>query len=111
MKTGTGRSIHRKLAAIMSMVVSASAVVACADMVKSLAGEWRVTGNGLSGVVQLPGTLADAKLGTHKTAADWEADKNRASKGALTREWQYRGTAVYEREIELSAEAAKYLTA
>jgi hypothetical protein len=90
------------------MVVSASAVVACADMVKSLAGEWRVTGNGLSGVVQLPGTLADAKLGTHKTAAYWKADTDRRSKGALTREWQYRGTAVYEREIELTEEEARY---
>ena len=78
------------------------------DRVKSLAGMWRVTGKNLSGEVRLPGTLADAKLGTHKTAADWEADTDRRSKGALTREYQYLGKAVYEREIELTADEAKY---
>ena len=91
-----------------AVVVMAALAVAGADRVKSLAGDWRVTGKDLAGTVHLPGTLADAKLGRHKTAADWEADKNRASKGALTREWQYRGTAVYEREIELTEEEARY---
>ena len=91
-----------------AVAVMAALAVAGADRVKSLAGDWRVTGKGLAGVVRLPGTLADAKLGRHKTAADWEADTNRASKGALTREWQYRGTAVYEREIDLTEEEARY---
>ncbi|MBO7684562.1 MAG: hypothetical protein J6T51_07545 [Kiritimatiellae bacterium] len=91
-----------------AVVVSVATTCAADDVVKSLAGEWRVTGENLSGVVQLPGTLADAKLGTHKTAADWEADTDRRSKGALTREWQYIGTAVYEREIELTEEEARY---
>ena len=79
-----------------------------ADCVKDLAGTWRVTGENVTGEVRLPGTLADAKLGRHKTVADWEADTNRASKGALTREYQYCGKAVYEREIELSADEARH---
>ena len=90
--------------------LAASVAMTCAadDAVKGLAGEWRVTGDGLSGEVRLPGTLADAKLGRRLSAADWEADANRASKGALTREYQYRGKAVYEREIELTAAEARY---
>ena len=85
-----------------------AAFAAAADSVKDLSGTWRVTGEGLSGVVRLPGTLADAKLGRRMTAADWEKDTVRQSKGALTREYQYRGKAVYEREIELTEEEARY---
>ena len=85
-----------------------AAFAAAADSVKDLSGTWRVTGEGLSGVVRLPGTLADAKLGTHKTATDWAKYTDRQSKGALTREYQYRGKAVYEREIELTEEEARY---
>ncbi len=98
-------NVVRAVAALASSVA-----VSCmaSDAVKDLAGAWRVTGEGLSGEVMLPGTLADAKLGSHKTATDWEKDTSRASKGALTREWQYRGKAVYEREIELSAEEARH---
>ena len=93
---------------IAALALSVATTCAAGDVVKSLAGEWRVTGDALSGVVHLPGTLADAKLGTHKTAADWEKDTNRASKGALTREYQYIGKAVYEREITLTEEEARY---
>ena len=96
-----------RMAAIAALALVAAQAVA-ADVVKSLAGEWRVSGEGIEGVVRLPGTLADAKLGRHMTAADWMADTNRASKGALTREWQYRGKAVYEREIELTEEEARH---
>lgn len=85
-----------------------AAFAAAADSVKDLSGTWRVTGEGLSGVVRLPGTLADAKLGTHKTATDWAKYTDRQSKGALTREYQYRGKAVYEREIELTEDEARY---
>ena len=92
---------------IAALALSVATTCAAGDVVKSLAGEWRVTGDALSGVVHLPGTLADAKLGTHKTAADWEKDTNRASKGALTREYQYIGKAVYEREITLTEEEAR----
>ncbi len=80
-----------------AVAVMATFAAAGADVVKSLAGEWRVTGKGIAGVVRLPGTLADAKLGTHKTAADWAKYTDRQSKGALTREYQYRGKAVYGR--------------
>ena len=53
-----------RMAAIAALALVAAQVVA-ADAVKSLAGEWRVSGEGIEGVVRLPGTLADAKLGRH----------------------------------------------
>ncbi len=93
---------------VCAVVALFAAFAAAADSVKDLSGTWRVTGEGLSGVVRLPGTLADAKLGTHKTATDWAKYTDRQSKGALTREYQYRGKAVYEREIELTEEEARY---
>ena len=93
---------------VAAVAAMATFAAAGADVVKSLAGEWRVTGKNLAGMVRLPGTLADAKLGRHKTVADWEADAERPSKGALTREYQYRGKAVYEREITLTEEEARY---
>ena len=93
---------------IAAVAVMVAVAAAGTDVVTSLAGEWRVTGENLSGVVRLPGTLADAKLGRHMTAADWEKGADRRSKGALTREYQYRGKAVYEREIELTEEEARY---
>ncbi len=93
---------------VAAMAVMTTVVATRADMVKSLAGEWRVTGRDLAGVVRLPGTLADAKLGRHMTAADWEKDADRRSKGALTREWQYLGKAVYERTFDLSPDEASH---
>ncbi len=91
---------------VAAIAVMTTVAVTRADMVKSLAGEWRVTGRDLVGVVRLPGTLADAKLGRHMTAADWEKDTDRRSKGALTREWLYLGKAVYERTFDLSPDEA-----
>ena len=93
---------------VAAMAVMTIVAATRADMVKSLAGEWRVTGRDLAGVVRLPGTLADAKLGRHMTAADWEKDTDRRSKGALTREWQYLGKAVYERTLDLSPDEASH---
>ncbi len=84
------------------------ASLAAADSVKDLSGTWRVTGEGLTGEVRLPGTLADAKFGRHMTAADWENNADKRSKGALTREWQYRGKAVYERTFDLTEEEARH---
>ena len=95
-------------AAAVAAYVAASDFATAADTVKDLSGTWRVTGEGFSGDVRLPGTLADAKLGRHMTAADWEADTDRRSKGALTREYQYCGQAVYEREIELTKDESRY---
>ena len=95
-------------ASLLFAAVFAVAAAGAENCVKDLSGVWRVSGKNLFGEVRLPGTLADAKLGTRKTAADWERDTDRRSKGALTREWQYTGKAVYEREIELTEEEAKY---
>ena len=103
--------MNKKLKAACAAALFISFIAAssfASDVVKDLSGVWRVTGEGISGEVRLPGTLADAKLGVRKTAEDWKKDTGRASKGALVREWQYRGKAVYEREIELSEEEAKY---
>ena len=97
-----------KLVTACTVAALIAACAMAADSVKDLSGTWRVTGEGISGEVRLPGTLADAKLGRHMTAADWEKDADRRSKGALTREYQYRGKAVYEREIELTEEEARY---
>lgn len=97
-----------KRIAIVLLVFAAVGAAWAADSVKDLSGTWRVTGEGISGDVHLPGTLADAKLGRHMTAEDWEKDTNRRSKGALTREWQYRGKAVYERAFELTEAEAKH---
>ena len=97
-----------KLVTACTVAVFVAACAVAADSVKDLSGTWRVTGEGISGEVRLPGTLADAKLGRHMTAADWEKDADRRSKGALTREYQYRGKAVYEREIELTEEEARH---
>ena len=95
-----------RIACAVAALVAACAVAA--DSVKDLSGTWRVTGEGISGDVRLPGTLADAKLGRHTTAADWENDTDRRSKGALTREWQYRGKAVYARSFDLTEAEAKH---
>ena len=97
-----------KMAALAAFALVAAQGLMADSVVKSLAGTWRVTGDGISDEVRLPGTLADAKLGRHMTAADWEKDTFRPSKGALTREYQYRGKAVYEREITLTEEEARY---
>ena len=39
----------------------------------SLAGNWQVAGNGVSATVTLPGTLAEARIGTRFTAKDWQS--------------------------------------
>ena len=68
-----------------------------------LSGEWTVRGRNLDGRVRLPGTLADAKLGRHMTEEDWRTTKDIPQQGALMREYQYLGEAVYTRKITLSA--------
>ena len=93
------------ICAIATLVV---AVAMAADSVKDLSGTWRVTGEGLTGEVRLPGTLADAKLGRHLAAGDWEKCTDKRAKGALTREYQHVGKAVYERTFDLTEEEARY---
>lgn len=60
-----------------------------------LGGSWQVTGEGLSGTAQLPGTLLDAGLGH-------PADK--PVFGSLTPKCTYVGKATYERTVELDAD-------
>ena len=81
-----------------SMVVAAGVASAGVD----LSGEWEVRGKGLKGIVRLPGTLADAKLGRHMTEEDWRTTNDVPQKGALMREYQYLGEAVYTRKVTLS---------
>lgn len=103
----TGKSC--RILAFGILFVGAGAIdCRAADVVKDLSGTWRVMGENLSGDVRLPGTLADVKLGRRMTAGDWEKDTDRRSKGALTREYQYRGKAVYERTFELTEAEARY---
>lgn len=106
-RVATAMKIGKTKTFAAAMAVMIAVATAGADVVKSLAGAWRVTGENLSGEVHLPGTLADAKLGRRMTAADWETDTDRRSKGALTREYQYVGKAVYEREITLTSSRSR----
>ena len=64
-----------------------------------LSGEWEVKGTNLIGRLQLPGTLADAKLGEPFTAEDWARTPNMRVRGALSRAYQYLGSADYTRTI------------
>ena len=84
-------------ACVLTAMVS---VMACG---LDLSGEWTVRGKDLNGRLRLPGTLADAKLGRHMTEEDWRTTDDVPQQGALMREYQYLGTATYERKITLSA--------
>ena len=66
--------MNKKLNAACAAALFISFIAAscfASDVVKDLSGVWRVAGEGISGEVRLPGTLADAKLGVRKTAGDW----------------------------------------
>ena len=69
-----------------------------------LAGEWAVRGKDLGGVVRLPGTLADARLGRRWTENDFRTTMDLAQSEALTQEYQFVGPATYVRTVELSSE-------
>ncbi|MBQ4198309.1 MAG: hypothetical protein II649_00350, partial [Kiritimatiellae bacterium] len=75
-----------------------------------LSGEWRCAGNGFTGAARLPGTLADAKLGTLQTPEKFAAYSERTEKTALARRYRYAGEATYSRTVALTAaETAKPL--
>ena len=75
-----------------------------------LAGEWNCAGTNFAGRVHLPGTLADAGLGTLQTPEHFAAYTERTSKTSLALKYKYHGVAVYSRTFSLSAdEAAKPL--
>ena len=78
-----------------------------AESVIDLAGEWDVVGSDVRGKVHLPGTLADAKLGTEFKAEDWAKMTDRRTKGALMRHYQYLGKAVYSREFRFGDDELK----
>ena len=71
-----------------------------------LAGTWSVAGDGVNGKVTLPGTLAEAGLGHQWTRGEFERTLDKPQSGALTREYQYLGKAVYSRDFKVSAEDA-----
>ena len=71
-----------------------------------LDGMWRVQGNGVDASIDLPGTMADAKLGKRYTYDDALKIDDPTAKDALVREWQYKGKATYSRDIEVPAELA-----
>ena len=71
-----------------------------------LAGEWSVAGTNFAGKVHLPGTLADAGLGTLQTPEHFAAYTERTSKTSLALKYKYNGVAVYSRTFTLTAEQA-----
>ena len=83
------------------MAALAVAYAGCGFCAVNLAGDWSVRGRGLQGRLRLPGTLADAGLGRHMTEADYAASTDVPQQGALMREYQYLGKAVYSREITI----------
>ena len=72
-----------------------------------LSGEWQVRLTNVCASVALPGTLADVGLGTRWTREMFETTKDRPQSGALTREYQYLGEAVYTRTFDLPADATE----
>ncbi len=86
------------------MVVLFTLVALALQADVDLAGSWTVLGKGLKGSCLLPGTLADAKLGTKWTYEDFLKRSDRPQSGALVREYQYLGKARYARTITLSAQ-------
>ncbi len=83
-----------------AMCMSVYAQPFCLD----LSGEWDCAGTNFTGKARLPGTLADAGLGTLQTPAHFAAYTERTAKTGLARRYKYYGTAVYSRTISLSAE-------
>ena len=74
----------------------------------SLAGSWRVEGEGFTGDATLPGTLATAHLGKRWTPRDFETTMDLPQSEALVQEWQYVGKATWTRTVELSQADCAY---
>ena len=73
---------------------------------RDLSGEWQVRLTNTCASVVLPGTLADARLGTRWTREMFETTNDRPQSGALTREYQHLGGAVCTRVFDLPADAS-----
>lgn len=77
--------------------------VLCLLAAMSIAGNYQIAGNGVSGEIALPGTLADMKLGKHFSQAEYDRIAlTSIHKDCLTREWQYLGKASYTRKVTLT---------
>ncbi len=86
----------------LTIAAVALAFLANAGTDISLAGEWKVKGEGFTGEATLPGTLAAAQLGKRWTEQDFQTTMDLPQSEALVQEWQYAGRAEWTRTIELS---------
>ena len=78
---------------ISPLFLAGLCLAAVADV--DLRGVWHATGNGIDAEIKLPGTLADAKLGTKWTYETFKACTDRPQTGALVREYQTLGKVRY----------------
>ena len=83
-------------------VLGLAASACLADAGISLAGRWRVEGDGFAGEASLPGTLAAAHLGKRWTERDFQTTMDLPQSEALVQEWQYAGKATWTRTVDLS---------
>ena len=75
--------------ALLAAVLSASLRLAAANgFCLDLSGEWTCSGTNFTGKARLPGTLADAGLGTLQTPAHFAAYTERTSKTSLARKYK-----------------------
>lgn len=96
-----------RVVALAAMAVAAAICVEARELARiDLAGEWECAGTNFAGKVHLPGTLADAGLGTLQTHAHFAAYTERTSKTSLALKYKYHGPATYSRTFALSAEQA-----
>lgn len=86
----------------VALCVAEPIVVAARDV--DLSGTWEVSGIGISGRANLPGTLASAHLGRRWTEQDFRTTMDLPQSEALVQEWQYVGKAAWTRTVELSKE-------
>ncbi len=90
---------------LTSLAVVCLGLAVAADV--DLTGTWHATGTGIDADLTLPGTLADAKLGTKWTYETFKACTDRPQTGALVREYQHLGKVRYSRKVTLRAADCK----
>jgi len=83
----------------LTFMTACMALAAAANL--NLQGPWHAQGEGIDAYLTLPGTLADAHLGTKWTYETFKACKDRPQTGALVREYQHLGKVRYSRKIQL----------
>lgn len=104
----TSVSLGLLLAASLSCAGSPmqSGATTTTGLVIDLSGEWDCAGSSFTGKVHLPGTLAEAGLGTLQTPAHFADYKERTAKTSLALKYKYHGAATYSRTFTLPPEAA-----